>query len=216
MAYCDIKNLLFDLGGVIMNLKRENCIKAFEALGMAEANAVFGEYSQQGAFLALEEGALSEDDFHAEVKKMLKPGTTDDEIDNAFCEFLVGIPLNRLKALESLHKDYKIYLLSNTNSIHIEKKIKEYFCLDGKNMEYYFDDLILSYEAKAAKPKREIFEYTVKRLGIKPEETMFFDDSRKNLESASQLGFNTALVDAGVEFMDYFIDNKLIKINELD
>lgn len=209
-----IKNLLFDLGGVIMDLKRENCVRAFEELGMCDAQAHFGEYSQQGVFLALEEGALSEDEFHFEVKKLVAPGTTDKSIDDAFCEFLVGIPTHRLKALEVLHKEYKIYLLSNTNSIHIENRIKKYFCGDGKDIDYYFDGLVLSYEAKAAKPDRKIFEYTIGYLGIKPEETLFFDDSQKNLDSAAQLGFNTAWVKPESEFMDYFVGKKLVNFQK--
>lgn len=198
----EIKNLLFDLGGVIMDLKRENCMHAFEALGMKDAVSQFGEYSQKGAFLELEEGVLTVDEFHAEVKKLLPDGVTDEQIDEAFCCFLDGIPVHRLRALEQLHKTYKVFLLSNTNSIHINGRIKPYFCSDGKDMNYYFDGLILSYEAKAAKPDHKIFRYAIEQLGIKPEETLFMDDSQKNLNSAAELGFNTALVAPGTEFID--------------
>ena len=119
MALNNYKNLLFDLGGVILDLKREDCVRAFEALGMENAESVFGEYSQTGAFLALEEGAISVDEFHAEVKKMLPQGVSDAQIDEAFGRFLVGVPMARLKALEELRNDYKVFLLSNTNPIHI-------------------------------------------------------------------------------------------------
>lgn len=202
MANNKIKNLLFDLGGVIMNLTRENCVHEFEKLGVRDACALFGEYSQQGAFLALEEGMLSVDEFHAEVRKLIPGEVTDAKIDFAFNQFLAGIPMERLKALDILHKDYKVYLLSNTNPIMINSDIHRYFRIAGKEMEDYFDGMVLSYEAKAAKPDPKIFEYTVSHLGIKPEETLFLDDSQKNLDSAALLGFETLLVPPGKEFMD--------------
>ncbi len=196
------KNLLFDLGGVIIDLKREDCVAAFEELGMSDANEQFGQYSQQGIFLALEEGRLGVDEFHAEVRRIMSVEVTDDEIDAAFCKFLVGIPKRRLRALEELRKHYNIYMLSNTNPIHMEQSVKEWFKIDGKDINHYFDGLSLSYEAKSAKPNREIFEYTVSHLCIKPEETLFLDDSDKNLKAASELGFGVALVEEGKEFTD--------------
>lgn len=202
----EIKNLLFDLGGVIMNLKRANCVRAFEALGMVDAVGQFGEYSQKGAFLNLEEGLIDVDTFHAEVRKMIPNDVTDEMIDNAFCQFLDGIPVHRMRALEEYRKTYKVFLLSNTNSIHINGRIKPYFCADGKDLNHYFDGLVLSYEAKAAKPDPKIFEYAIKTLGIKPEETLFLDDSQKNLDAAAQLGFHTGLVAPGMEFVDVIAD----------
>lgn len=198
----EYKNLLFDLGGVILDLKRSACVKAFEELGLEDAESVFGEYSQTGAFLALEEGSMSVDEFHAEVRTLLSAEVTDDQIDDAFGEFLVGIPLHRLKALEELRKDYKVFLLSNTNPIHIGKKIKEFFGSDGKELDSYFDGKVLSYLAKASKPNPKIFEYTISHLELVPEETLFLDDSQRNLDAASKFGFGVALVEPGTEFVD--------------
>ena len=196
------KNLLFDLGGVIIDLRREACVCAFERLGMTDAEEQFGQYSQQGAFLAFEEGQLSVDEFHAEVRALLPLGVTDEQIDAAFCEFLVGIPVHRLRALACLHERYNMYMLSNTNPIHMEKCVKGEFCKDSHDINYYFDSLVLSYEAKAAKPSEFIFRYVEDTLGIKPEETLFIDDSQKNLDVASRLGFGVVLVRPGEEFAD--------------
>ena len=198
----EYKNLLFDLGGVILDLKRSACVEAFKKLGLENAENVFGEYSQTGVFLALEEGLVSPEEFRAEVRTLLTQNVTDDEIDDAFGEFLVGIPLHRLKALEKLREDYRIYLLSNTNPIHINKKIKEFFGVDNKELDNYFDGKVLSYLAKASKPNPKIFEYTINHLGIKPEETLFLDDSQRNLDAASKFGFGVALVEPGTEFVD--------------
>lgn len=197
-----IKNLLLDLGGVIMDIKRDNCVRAFEALGMSSADDLLGEYAQKGAFLALEEGALSPELFREEIRKNISVKVSDQDIDEAFCKFLLGIPPHRLNALDELRKQYKLYLLSNTNPIMIESDIKRYFRVCGKEMEDYFDGMVLSYEAKAVKPDLRIFEYAVSHLGIVPQETLFLDDSQKNLDAASLSGFNVALVSPNTEFTD--------------
>lgn len=204
-----IKNLLFDLGGVIMDIKRDNCVRAFEALGMSCANELLGEYAQKGAFLALEEGLIDSEQFREEIRKNIVGEVSDKDIDEAFCRFLLGIPPHRLDALEDLRNRYNIYLLSNTNPIMVNSDIKYYFRVCGKEMEDYFDGMVLSYEAKSIKPDSRIFEYAVSHLGIVPEETLFLDDSQKNLDAASQLGFNVALVSPGTEFVDV-ISQKLL------
>ena len=202
MAGNKIKNLLFDLGGVIMDIKRENCVRAFEALGMTGANELLGEYSQKGAFLLLEEGAITPEQFREEIRKSISGEVSDEDIDRAFCKFLLGIPSHRLNALEDLRKNYKIYMLSNTNPIMVNSDIKHYFRVCGKEIEDYFDGMVLSYEAKSIKPDLRIFEYAKSHLGIVPEETLFLDESQKNLDAASQLGFEVALVAPGDEFVD--------------
>lgn len=197
-----ITNLLFDLGGVIMDIDKNRCIEAYRELGMAEPARFFGEFSQQGPFMALEEGTITTDDFHAQLRPLLPEGTTDAEIDRAFCRFLIGIPEHRLRSLEKWRKHYGIYLLSNTNRIMWQATIASEFEKDGKSREAYFDGMVTSFEAKALKPDRRIFEYAVEHLGIRPEETLFLDDSAANLDAAAKLGFHTALVAPGTEFDD--------------
>lgn len=87
-----IKNLLFDLGGVIMNLDRDRCVRAFEALGMRDADEFLGVYGQKGAFLALERGDIDADEFRREIRPLFDREVTDEEIDSAFNQFLTGIP----------------------------------------------------------------------------------------------------------------------------
>ena len=196
-----IKNLLFDLGGVIMDLDRDRCVRAFERLGMKDADDFLGVYGQKGAFLALESGKIDADEFHRQVRPMIdRPEVSDEEIDNAFNEFLVGIPVTRLEALRALRKDYKIYLLSNTNPIMINSRIAEEFRKEGFEMADYFDGIFTSYEAGCCKPGKEIFDYTEREGHIKPDETLFFDDSQANVDTARSYGFNAVLVKPGDEF----------------
>ncbi|MDE6301483.1 MAG: HAD family phosphatase [Muribaculaceae bacterium] len=193
-------NLLFDLGGVIMDIRKENCVAAFERLGLKNADKYFGEFSQQGPFMFLERGDITIDQFHEALRKELPAGTTDDRIDDAFCQFLIGIPVHRLHSLEQLRRRYPVYLLSNTNPIMWDSKIKTEFQKDGREREDYFDGMITSFEAKSLKPDRQIFQYAAEKLGIQPSETLFLDDSQTNLEAAEELGFKTALVEPGTEF----------------
>ena len=88
-----IKNLMFDLGGVIMEIERMNAVKALEALGMRDVDKMLGDYGQTGPFLQLEKGEISPEDFHREIHKLMPAGVTDDQIDEAFEKFLVGIPV---------------------------------------------------------------------------------------------------------------------------
>ncbi len=197
-----IRNLLFDLGGVIMDIEKDNCVRSFERLGLRNASEYFGEFSQQGPFALLESGTIDPDAFHAALRPELPAGVTDAQIDAAFCDFLIGIPVHRLKALRELRKKYRIYMLSNTNLIMWGTKIKTEFEKEGLEREDYFDGIVTSFDAKAMKPARRIFEYAIETLGIKPSETLFIDDSQANLDAAAALGFHTALAAPGTEFTD--------------
>lgn len=198
-----IKNLLFDLGGVIMNLDRDRCVRAFEALGMRDADEFLGVYGQKGAFLALERGDIDADEFRREIRPLFDRDVTDEEIDSAFNQFLTGIPQERLRALRQLRKRYGVYLLSNTNPIMMNGFIAEQFRQEeGMEMKDYFDGVVASYVAKCYKPDREIFDYACEKCGIKPEETLFFDDSQANVDAARALGFYAELVAPGTEFTE--------------
>ena len=198
-----IKNLLFDLGGVIMDIRRENCVKAFEALGMSDANDLLGEYSQAGVFAGIENGQLTVGEFHDEIRRIIgHPELTDEEIDGAFQKFLIGIPTHRLEELDRLHRQFSIYMLSNTNPIMWAGEIDRNFRRQGHDGHYYFDGIVRSYMAGAMKPDPKIFRAVISHLGIKPEETLFLDDSQRNLDAAAEFGFRTLLVKPGSEFYE--------------
>ena len=201
-----IKNLLFDLGGVVMNIRRENCVRAFEALGMTDANNLLGEYEQAGVFAGVENGSLSAAEFRDEIRRIIGRDIADDEIDAAFCKFLTGIPEERLKALEDIHGRFGMYVVSNTNPIMWNSEIARQFSKLGHDINYYFDGTVTSFDARAMKPDARIFEKVVADFGIRPDETLFFDDSKANCEAAEKLGFRTVHVAPGTEFMDFIKD----------
>jgi len=199
-----IKNLLFDLGGVIIDIERRNCVDAFEALGLENADSYFGLYSQEGVFMAIEDGSIGVDEFHRVMHEKLPADITDQQIDDAFQRFITGIPAHRLETLRELRRQgYRLYLLSNTNPVMWNGIIADEFRKEGREREDYFDGIVTSFTAKTLKPSRKIFEYTCRKLGIKPDETLFFDDSAANTHAAAELGFSTATVEPGTEFTDY-------------
>lgn len=195
-----IRNLMFDLGGVIMDIRRQDCIDAFSRLGMQDPGALLGEYSQAGVFGRLESGEIDAAAFRDEIRGMLPDGVTDGMIDEAFCAFLTGIPERRLQALRQLRHQYRIYLLSNTNPIMWNSRIAEEFRKEGEDIDFYFDGTLTSYEAKCMKPDRRIFEEAARKFGIVPSETLFFDDSESNVKAAREAGFRAVLVPQGQEF----------------
>lgn len=197
-----IKNLLFDLGGVVIDIERQRCVDSLTALGMTNANEMIGLYRQSGPFLQLEAGALSPAEFCNAMRATMPEGVTDAQIEQAICNFIIDIPTHRLVALRQLREKYGTYVLSNTNPIMFEGIIDKLFRKEGRQMSDYFDGVTVSYRAKHNKPAPEIFEYAITTMGIRPEETLFLDDSQRNLDAAAKFGFATALVPEGGEFMD--------------
>lgn len=180
--------LLFDLGGVIMNINKDRCADSFRRLGMENPGRFLGDYGQKGPFLELEEGKITSEEFRAAIRPYFAPGVTDEQIDDAFCDFLLGIPVERLRQLEKLHATYNIYMLSNTNPIMWHRNILNEFKKDGHDVDYYFDGCMTSFDAKVCKPDARIFELTLSRFGLKAEEVTFLDDSEANCRAAEALG----------------------------
>lgn len=203
-----IKNLLFDLGGVILDIDRNRCVRALTELGMEGADEMLGLYKQEGPFLDLEEGMITAEEFREEIRRRTSATVSDEEIDAAFCRFLIEIPLYRLQALERLHQDYRIFMLSNTNAIMFAKSIPDFFKIDGKELDFYFDGKVLSFEEKCCKPNAKIFERVLEKFNIKAEETVFFDDSKANVEAAEALGFKGFHVTAENDFTTFFDNEK--------
>lgn len=183
-----------------MDIRRQNCVDAFRALGMTDADDYLGEYVQAGFFAGIENGSLTPEQFHDAIRSVIGAPVSDADIDEAFGRFLVGIPAHRLLELEQLASHYSLYLLSNTNPIMWNQGIAREFSKLGKNIRHYFKDIVTSFEAGVMKPDPAIFILATEKFGIRPDETLFIDDSQTNLDSADALGFHTLLAAPGSEF----------------
>ncbi len=202
-----IKTIMFDMGGVLINLNKQACIDAYKALGYDRVEEFIGNYLQKGPFLDLESGQISPEQFRDAIRREIPRPVTDRQIDDAFIAFLVDMPDYTLDMLLQLKKRYQIFLLSNTNGIIMDYVRQHIFNRQGRSMEHYFDRMFLSYQMGMVKPNPAIFEQVVAETGILPSETLFLDDSSQNTEVAEKLGFNSFVVTQGEDFR-YIFDEK--------
>ncbi|MDP3453710.1 MAG: HAD family phosphatase [Bacteroidales bacterium] len=191
-----IKNIVFDLGGVLVGLNRDACIKAFSNIGFPGFDKILNEYVQGGFFLDYEKGMITTEEFRDIIRGYIEPeireGITDSQINQAMGSFLDRIPEYKLDLILSLKKSYRIFMLSNTNPIAMDV-VRPYFERDGLLLEDYFEKLYLSFEMMLAKPDPRIFKALIFDSGVKSEETLFIDDSPSNIASAADLNFKTLL-----------------------
>ena len=184
-----IKNIIFDLGGVIIDLQRIKAVEALDRLGIKDASALLGEYAQKGPFLMLETGEISEAEIYDILLPQCNPDVTCGDLRDAFEEFLRDLPVERLRMLEKLReKGYKLYVLSNTNPLMFNHWIDNAFRNDGKSMNDYFDGIVVSYQERMCKPDPDIFRRVVERFGLDPAETLMLDDSEANVKAAESVG----------------------------
>lgn len=199
-----IKNLLFDLGGVIMSINKDNAVKRFKEIGVDNIEDYLGEFRQEGIFLALEEGTISREKFYEELRKLAGKDMSDKDIDSGWLAFITEVAPYKLELLKELRKKYKVYLLSNTNPVIMEWAHSKDFSPTGEPLSAYFDKMFCSYKIGHTKPSKESFDAVIEGTGINPEETLFLDDGQSNLDAASRLGFKTYLVDQDEDLRKVF------------
>lgn len=203
-----IKNIIFDLGGVILNLDYSKTQRAFEALGIESVDNFFSQAKQNSLFNDFEIGKASPADFRNAIREKTGISATDIEIDAAWNAMLLDCPSYRIDLLKEYRKTHHVFLLSNTNSIHyseVDRIFGEAF--GTPSLEPYFDKLYLSYEVGLRKPNTDIYEYVLADAGIKAEESIFLDDSIHNLPPAEQVGIKTLFVNRPIS--KEMIDAKL-------
>lgn len=201
-----IRNIVFDFGCVIVDLDKHKCIEALDAIGAHTISSYVDECRQTDMFQALEMGTIGVAEFCDEIRQRA-PGctATDAEIAHAWGSLLTGIPVERLQRVERLHRHYRTLLLSNSNPVHWDKSVAEFFPKAGHEPDYYFDNIFLSYKLHMTKPDRQIFTTLLHDAGIEPGETLFVDDSLANCQAAEQLGIRTLHVTSGDDWGQYLL-----------
>lgn len=198
----NLENIVFDFGGVLIDLNRDHCIEAFHKIGYAKAENMIGIYCPSAEFMAVEEGKMT----GAELVEFIRqdagnPSITYEQVQGAYTAFLEGLPANKLRAIKALRDaGYTTYGLSNINEFVMPYLRSTLFAADGLTMEDYFEYAYLSFEVKALKPNPVFFERMIAHSGMDPHKTLFIDDSEKNIEAARQLGFQVYLAQAREDF----------------
>jgi len=204
-ALTGIRNIIFDLGGVLITLDRNRSANRFKKMGLKNAEELLNAYHQKGIFLELEEGKLSQEEFYEAVCKEAGKFVTKEIIDRGWMGFMKEVPEYKMVMLEELRqKGYRLYLLSNTNPVIMDWAYSPAFSPQGKSVDEYFDKLYLSYQIGYAKPHPEIFRFMIDDSGIIPSESFFIDDGVANVEMGKQLGMKTYLAENGEDFRYLF------------
>lgn len=206
-----IKNVIFDLGGVIINLDLNKTIKAFNKLSDKPFEKIYTQASQIELFNLLDTGKISEKDFFNELKRHINFDGENEELLNAWNAMLLDIPEERLDVLVEMKHNYNTYLLSNTCEPHIKAFERNLYLDHGvKNFDDYFDKVYYSCRTGLRKPNKEIFELVLSENDLKPEETIFIDDTAQHVQGAGLCGINSFLLEKNKEVGDLLKELKLL------
>ncbi|MFN4123128.1 MAG: HAD family hydrolase [Flavobacteriales bacterium] len=195
-----IDAVIFDLGGVILNIDYQATIDAFTDLGIENFQEQFSQLKQNKLFDDYETGRINSQAFLNALQSILPSGVSSQAILDAWNAILKDLPPHRLHVLEQVKKQKPTFLLSNTNDLHIQsfnQYLSKTFNLDS--LAPYFDKLYLSYEVGMRKPDAEIFEHVLNEQRLKPERTLFIDDTIIHIESARSLGIQTLHLTKGID-----------------
>ncbi len=195
--------IIFDFGGVIFNIDFDKTCKAFSDIGVKNFNEMYSLKNANPLFQHLEEGKIGEKDFYNEFRKLSNTRLLNEEIKNALNALLLSYRKEALQTLKTLKTRYSLYLLSNTNLIHQECFNKIYKEEIGeRTLNDYFDKAYYSHETGYRKPAAEAYELVLKQNNLSPSETLFIDDSIKNIEGAKAAGLLTILLKEGMFIED--------------
>lgn len=205
------KNIILDLGGVLLNLDYQKTIDAFIQLGIKDFDELYTQLSQEHLFDEYEKGNINCQDFINGLKNYLPSEVTEQEIIDAWNAMLLDFPKERIELLEKLNSMYNLVLLSNTNKIHVEAFLKILEQENGhKSLDPFFNTVYYSCDMGMRKPDAEIFEKVCELEGFLPEETIFIDDSPQHVEGAKSIGINAFYLDVEKSNVINLLDDILL------
>jgi HAD superfamily hydrolase (TIGR01549 family) len=206
----NIQNIIFDLGGVIIDLDIESTIAAMNQIGHVPFDRYYNQAKQIDLFNDLDTGKISPEKFFRQLKKEINFRGRDHELVDAWNAMLLDVPDKRLDVLVKAKQNYNTFLLSNTNEPHIEVFERDLYNIHGvKNFEDYFDKVYYSCRVGMRKPNKEFFELVLKENDLDPAETVFIDDSIQHVQGAGECGIKAYLLNKNMEVGDLLKQLKL-------
>ena len=201
----NVKAIIFDLGAVILNINYQNTIDGFEKLGVKNTTSFYSKKTQTHLFNQIETGKISQKEFLLQLQKETSDASIQ-QVKNAWNAMLLDLPEERIKLLKSLNQNYAIFLLSNTNALHIcefKKKLG-----NKKYTEFYnlFDKVYYSHKIGFRKPQAEAFTIILKQNKLSAHEVLFIDDSPQHIEGAKKLGIQADHLQDNEEVTTLFPD----------
>lgn len=199
----NVNAIIFDLGGVILNIDYNLTREAFEKSGITDFHEMYSQAAADDLFENLEKGTVAEEDFYNEFNKRIQTALDNNEIRVNWNAMLLSFREKSLEFLHSIKSKYKLYLLSNTNHIHLDAFNKIYYKGSrNKPFEKFFDKIYYSCEIGLRKPNADIYEFVLKENGLEAAKTLFIDDSVQNIEAANAMGLQTILLKPGMYIED--------------
>lgn len=186
-----IKTIVFDLGGVLIHLNRNEAIRRFSSLGIPKVEEMLDPYLQSGYFLMLEDGRMTKDEFRTALSELAQRPLKHTEIAYAYMGFLEEVCAYKFDYIDTLRDKYQVYILSNTNPYVLDFAESQEFLPNGRKLSSYCDRKFASCLMGMVKPNQEIFQQMIDETGLKPEETLFIDDGPANVAIAQEMGFTT-------------------------
>jgi putative hydrolase of the HAD superfamily len=188
------RNVIFDLGEVLLDLAIPKTIARFSEISGQTPEQVKNIYTASEVFLSYEKGLIDDAAFRSGANELFGTSISDVEFDSIWNGMLHNLSAERLSLLNSITGQYRLFLLSNTNEIHIRKFTEMAHAIVEKPLESYFEKTYYSNRIKMRKPDHEIFHHVLKENNLLPEETLFLDDNFDNISAAQQLGIQTIQV----------------------
>jgi len=198
-----IKNIIFDLGGIFLNIDFSKTEKAFIDLGVTNFNELYTQHHSSDLFELLEMGKISPEEFHDAFVKETSIYLSYEQLKAAWSALLQDFPVERLRWLQEISKRYKTFLFSNTNKIHYEafsESFREQTGYDDFNK--FFVKAYYSHEIGLRKPYPESFLYILNEQNLRPQETLFVDDTYSNIEGAKKVGLQTIYLEKPKTVLD--------------
>jgi putative hydrolase of the HAD superfamily len=193
------KAIVFDLGGVLIDLDFDRCVRAFrEVLGYERITELLDLSHQKGIYGDMEAGLITADQFRAEVLRESRPGCVPADVDRAMAGLLTGMDPAKVPLLEDLSARYPLYGLTNNNEISVQR-MHDIYEENGLDWRRVFRKEFISCRMKLMKPSREIFDAAAADIGLPPEEILFIDDSQRNVDGALASGWKAVLYKQGTD-----------------
>jgi putative hydrolase of the HAD superfamily len=206
----NIRNIIFDFGGVILDIDPVQTLNQLKSLGVKDLDIFQSPEFQHEVMGKFERGVLTPEVFRDKVRSFIGNNLCDQDIDDAWNALLLDIPKERIAVLEEVKKHYPIFLLSNSNEIHYDMYLRDLQLRFGyREFDQLFTKAYFSFDLHLSKPDPEIFEFVMYQHKLNPEETLFIDDTAEHIESAKKLGIRTYHLQQPVRVRDLFTNGIL-------
>ncbi len=186
-----IKNIIFDLGGVLLDIDFTRSFKAFNQLGIHNFEELYSQHKAAPFFSDFEKGQIPIQTFFDKIREICGCPLTNEQIREAWNALLIGFPPERLDWFHQIRTRYRVFLFSNTNAIHYNWFIQHYHDITGQDFNSCFIKAYYSHEMGLRKPDPDSYRYILNEQNLDPSETLFIDDTEGNILAAKELGLQT-------------------------